>query len=363
MRNLFLTTKKFLALALLFSLFLPFLAFAQESSASTESSFVESEKDPCNLPVFDCSSKTLCRDCGSLSYDGCPNAPEPGWLDCVSKIISAHQTCMNECISKTTFCNYEYVSKLTKCANSQVTQPSSIPLPSSDAWVPPTPAEQAIEEPLISPADILSLGGFLGRAIGKGLSLVSTKAAGRLTDWLAKKTAKDELITVYHYFKDDVQSSIAKSIVENGIKTSSGLGSTLGYENRVFVSLIPPEKISRLNLFSYGIKNADSFVGLVVKKSDLGIPAQTFYYGEKGARFISRNSNLYRIASNGLNYIQPGSITSIGNFGAPQLKNIGNVWNNILDIPRSLTRYWVMGGAVGFDIAAFSGAFKKAPSK
>jgi len=102
----FFTTGKIIVFFLLFSLFLPSLAWAQEDN-------------PCDLPMLDCSTKTLCRDCGSLqaAYDACPK--DVSGLSCISKVISNDRVCTIECVSKIKACDDENINRSANCINFQ----------------------------------------------------------------------------------------------------------------------------------------------------------------------------------------------------------------------------------------------------
>lgn len=204
-------------------------------------------------------------------------------------------------------------------------------------WQPPTPEEEALEEPLIDPIDILSLFGGIFSSLFKTSEKIVAKNAEKF---------------VYHYFKDTT-GEITESILKNGVKVSTGFTHTLGYEGKAFVSEISPDKISKLNLFAYGIGDANSFVKIAVKKSDLVIPAQALYYGEKGARIIGAKSGLYEIGKDGAKYLNRNVIAEAGSL-APYKSSVNSLANNILDAPRALTRYWLLGGGVALDINLFN---------
>jgi formylmethanofuran dehydrogenase subunit C len=192
--------------------------------------------------------------------------------------------------------------------------------------------EKGLETPLIDPIDILTMfeGGFL-----KSLF----KSGGELAGETAEKVA-------YYYFKN-TSGEVADLIAKDGIKVSTGFSSTKGYEGKVFLSEIAPDKISKTNLFAYGVSDADYVAKIAVKEADLGIPAQTFYYGEKGARFVKDGSGLYVAGENGAKYLNPSAIDSVSSL-APYQGNINSFWNNIADVPRCLTRYWLSGGLWGY---------------
>lgn len=280
--------------------------------------------------------------------DAQPSSPMQNSCDGYTIINGTEETCMpeNQCDG---YILIEGVTK--KCVSNQKNNPDDektiqdpgLPKdeenPSIDiakekdiSWQPPTAEEEALETPLIDPIDLFTMfGGGLLKSLFKGASEVSSEAAEKV---------------MYYYFKDS-SGKVADAITENGIKASSGLTRTLGYEGKVFVSEIAPDKISKVNLFSYGVGDADSVAKVIVKESDLAVPAQAYYYGEKGANFIKDSSGLYTVGDDGAKYLSDKVINEVSSL-TPYQDSIGSLVNNMTDIPRCLTRYWMAGGLWGY---------------